>query len=177
MPNYNPEIPQEIGGEYSSSEENRYSFDFGGDFPDDNDYSVSDSKPSEAISAWHKGDRYSPERESQTHYTGLQGIEEHWPYTENIDGRILEVGTDHVKLELLVDKEQNRFQDRIFPKDLLEGAVTLQEGNYILMRRFKGKGKIKFTFDNANNYVKNREAFEDKSRFDDLNDFDFDLEL
>lgn len=109
--------------------------------------------------------------------TEFAGVSESWDETKNMDARILEVRPNSVRLEILVDRDERRFQDRTFSRDLLEGAVTLEEGNYVLVRRFKGEGKIKFTFDNANNYVRHKELFEDKSRFEDIHDFEFGKKL
>lgn len=110
------------------------------------------------------------------HRGGFSGVSESWDDVQNLDSRILEVRHDSVKMEVLIDMTERHFEDRVFPRDLLEGAVQLQEGNYVLIRRFKGEGKIKFTFEDGSRIVK-KEAFENTSRFQDLDDFDFDKEL
>lgn len=106
----------------------------------------------------------------------LTEFSESWEDTQNLDARIIEIQDQLVKLEVLVDRESRQFEDRFFRKQLLEGAVTLEVGTYVLLRIFRGRGKIKFTFHNGDSIV-DRELFEDTSRFSDLDDFDFDVEL
>lgn len=118
----------------------------------------------------------APPAKKQFDQVEFAGIQENWDDVQNLDARILEVRPKSVKVEVLVNREERRFQDRVFPKDLLQGAVCLNEGNYILIRRFKAKGKIKFTFQDGNRVVE-KEAFEDTSRFQDLDDFGFDRDL
>jgi len=130
-------------------------------------YRVSDSSPSEVLKDSGSG---------QFGQKGFAGVNERWDDVQNLDARILELRPDSVKVEVLLDREERHFQDRIFPRDLLEGAVPLEEGNYILFRRLKGKGKIKFTFEDGSRVV-DKEVFEDKSRFRDLDDFEFNKEL
>jgi hypothetical protein len=103
----------------------------------------------------------------------FSGVSESWDDTENLDARIVRVRGEAVHVEVLVDRANRRFEDRIFNRDLLKGAVSLEAGNYILLRIFRGKGKIKFTFHNGDKLV-DKSIFEDLSRYSDLEDFDFD---
>jgi hypothetical protein len=137
---------------------------------------------SQGESAYRVGESSSPENveDAETRPAGrgsFAGIQEQWEDVRNLDARIIEVRRESVKVEVLIDREERRFQDRIFDRNLLESAVPLEEGAYLLIRRFKGKGKIKFTFENGNKYVRSKDVFEDKSRFQDLDDFDFDRDL
>jgi hypothetical protein len=101
---------------------------------------------------------------------------ENWPDSDNLDARILEVGDEFVKLDVLLDRASRQIETRVYRRELLEGAVTLEAGNYVLVRIFRGRGKIKFTFNNGNDIV-DKEVFENLSRFDDLEDFNFDRVL
>lgn len=135
----------------------------------DTDYPASEEKPLESTIEDDFAD-------DAVHSGGFSGVSESWDDVQNLDARILEVRPGSVKMEVLVDTAKRRFEDRVFSRDLLEGAVHLKEGNYVLIRRFKGKGKIKFVFEDGSRIAK-KEAFEDTSRFQDLDDFDFDKEL
>jgi len=130
-------------------------------------YQVGESSSSEVLEDSESG---------QFGQKGFAGVNERWDDVQNLDARILELRPESVKVEVLLDREKRRFQDRVFPRDLLEGAVPLEEGRCILFRRLKGKGKIKFTFEDGSRVV-DEDVFEDKSRFRDLDEFDFDKEL
>lgn len=101
------------------------------------------------------------------------GISENWDDTENLDARIVRVREKAIHVEMLVDRVERRFEDRVFNRNLLKDAVSLEVGNYILVRIFRGKGKIKFTFHDGDKLV-DKSIFEDLSRYSDLEDFDFD---
>jgi len=123
-----------------------------------------------------ESETFGSSREEDFTQVGFTGVQESWNDVQNLDARILEVRPGSVKLEVLEDREERSFQDRIFSRDLLEGSVRLEKGNYILVRIFKGEGKIKFTFQDGGK-IADKEAFEDTSRFQDLDDIDFDKEL
>ncbi|PSQ78156.1 MAG: hypothetical protein BRD37_03455 [Bacteroidetes bacterium QH_8_67_23] len=91
----------------------------------------------------------------------------------SIDARILEVTDETVKLECLISKTKHEFQERVFPKALLEGVVDLEVGSYVLLRILQRPGKIAHVFHNGDGIVQ-KEVFEDTSRFDDLDDMDLD---
>ena len=101
--------------------------------------------------------------------TGFVGVNETWDDYTNVDARIVEVGEDWVRLDCLVDSENQVFQERTFQRRLLEGALPVRTGAYVLIRIFTSPGKIKHTFTDGEKYVR-KEFFEDDSWFVDLED-------
>jgi hypothetical protein len=106
----------------------------------------------------------------------FSGFSENWDSTDNLDARILEVRDNRVKLDVLLDRERRQFEERLYPRQLLEGAVNIEVGKYVLIRIFRAQGKIKFTFHNGDGIV-DKKMFEDMSRFRDLDEIDFDTVL
>ena len=106
----------------------------------------------------------------------FSGYSENWESTDNLDARILEIRGEYVRLDVLIDRDKKQFEERTYPRDLLDGAVKLEAGRYVLIRIFRGRGKIKFTFHNGDGVV-NKDFFEDLTRFRDLDDIDFDKVL
>ena len=58
---------------------------------------------------------------SNLQITGDGIISDKWDKIENIESRIIEVSDQDVILECLVDYENKTFENRIFPKNLIEG--------------------------------------------------------
>ena len=104
---------------------------------------------------------------------GFAGVRETWDDCTSIDARIIEIGEEWVRLDCLVDSENQVFQERVFQRGLLEGALPMRVGAYVLIRVFTSPGKIKHTFDDGEKLVR-KKFFEDDSWFADLEDVSLD---
>ena len=113
---------------------------------------------------------------SATGTSGLKSFRETWSDVLHIDARIIDVRDQWVNLECLMDPDERRFQQRRFERSLLEGAVPLEVGGYLVVSRHKKPGKVVHTFRDGSKLV-DREAFEKSSRFDDLADLDLEQPL
>lgn len=95
------------------------------------------------------------------------GINENWSEIKNYDARIIEIGDSKIKLDCLVDRENKKFQTRLFDKSLFTNIHDLIAGKYILVRVFKKPGKVSFTINDGENLV-DKSNFENHPEFADL---------
>ena len=82
---------------------------------------------------------------SNLQITGDGIISDKWDKIENIESRIIEVSEEGVILECFVDYENKTFENRSFPKGLIEG-IPLKVYYPVLIKIFTRKNELKFLF-------------------------------
>lgn len=101
---------------------------------------------------------------------------EHWESMLTIDARIVEVSSETVVLDCLIDRPRRIIEERELPRNLFEGVVPLAVGSYVVVRLFTRPGKYQATFFDGTKRVDKR-PFEEVPGLDELEDFDFDRRL
>mgnify|MGYP000206367102 CR=1 FL=1 len=111
------------------------------------------------------------EKDASSKSQPLVGVNENWSKIKNYDARVIEIRKSTIKLDCLVDRENKKFQTRLFDKSLFTNIHDLKAGKYILVRVFKKPGKISFTINNGEKLVDKRN-FENHPEFSDLDDIE-----
>ncbi|NGP88985.1 hypothetical protein [Fodinibius halophilus] len=113
-------------------------------------------------------------KESVPHFAG---VNESWDTVKTFDARVIEINDPNVVLDCLIDRENKRFETRIFRLELFNNFEKLREGQYILIRQFTKPGKVSFTINDGEKLV-NKEYFEshpELSEIDEIENQEIDL--
>ncbi len=97
---------------------------------------------------------------------------EHWEKTININSRIAKYDNDYVICECLIDKENQVFEQRSFPRYLFDHIENLNLKPYVLLSIQSKIGSIRINVLKGDNLV-DKKAFELKDEWDNLDGKDF----
>lgn len=115
------------------------------------------------------GQRLKGFRTDNFEIIGVDG--EFWPIRKNYYARVIEVNSEFITVDCLVDSINRRFEERNFTKLLFENITDLSVGKYVIIKIFVRQGKSQIIIDDAEKLV-NKEIFEDRSQFSDLADIE-----
>ncbi len=93
-----------------------------------------------------------------------------WKHTATYSARVLDFSENFVKTEVLINKNEGKYQVRNIPRQLFDGQ-TLSHGKLIQIFHFIKLNEMKVRIEDGENHV-NPSDFPENNLFDSVKDFD-----
>lgn len=104
-------------------------------------------------------------------------FKESWDKILFIDGKIDSVKEDYIKVACLMDEQNVKFKEKIFPRNLLNHIYPLNEDKFIRIKISQKQGSVRYDIFDADGLNINKKAFTAEKLWKELENFEMDEPL